>query len=110
MLLRGVALLRRVFGNGQIDEQDRILRRDHESAMEIIERAVEIAFGHERVAVIHEPARVLRTLDRGVAPKCFFCLPNFVALKRRVAAGTEHEQHKRRERSEEHTSELQSTY
>ena len=46
MLFSQPGLIRRVFGDRQIDEEHRILRRERERAMKIIERASEIAFGH----------------------------------------------------------------
>ena len=60
--------------------------------MEVIERAIEIAFRHQRVAVVHQTASIARTLDCDIAPKRSFRLPNFVALKCGVAAGTQDEE------------------
>src|SRR5262245_17463593 len=52
MLLGERVLVCRALRDGKVDEQDRILRNNRKCAMKIIERAVEIAVGHERVYVI----------------------------------------------------------
>ena len=57
--------------------------------MEVIERPAVIAFRHERVAVIHQAASVLWTLNRHITPECFLRLPNLVALKRSESARAE---------------------
>ena len=59
--------------------------------MEVTERAVKIAFRHERVAVVHQSARVARTFDCHVPPERLFRVPNFVALKCGVAVSAQKE-------------------
>src|SRR5439155_6861313 len=59
--------------------------------MEVTERAVKTAFCHEPAAVVHQPTRVARTFDRHVPPERLFCVPNFVALKCRVAVSAQKE-------------------
>ena len=48
--------------NREIDQQHRILRRQRLGAVKVIERAFVIAFGHERVAIVHQTASVARAL------------------------------------------------
>ena len=85
MLLRCRALVGGIFGNGEIDQQHGILWRELLGAMKTIESAGEIAFGHQRVAIVHQPASVARALDHDIVPKRFLAFPNLVPLERSVA-------------------------
>ena len=73
------------FRNGEIDQQHGILWRKLLGAMKTIESAGEIAFGHQRVAIVHQPASVARALDHDIVPKRFLAFPNLVPLERSVA-------------------------
>ena len=96
VLLSQRALLCRIFGNGKVDQENRILRRELLRAMKIIERAGVIPFGHQRVAIVHQSASVLRAFDRNIVPKRFFGFPHAVALTSGVAARCKQERQPRK--------------
>ena len=53
MLLGCRGLLRRIFGNGKINKEHRIERRQNLGTVEVIECSFVIAFRHQGVAIVH---------------------------------------------------------
>ena len=85
MLLGCRALVVRVFCNREINQENRIGRRELLGPTEITERVSEITVVHQRDAIGHQTASVVRALYNDVVPERFLGFPNLVPLKSRVA-------------------------